>query len=170
MFIRRTSTRRSGEHYFTFRLVRSERSGSKVRQRTLLNLGRHFDVAPCDWPSLCRRIDELLAGQLLSCRLLLLVRTICAIQDAGDKGGRPEGRRRQGGAPRRAPETRGGAPKGAGDKGAPEGHHVAKITPVSRKSTPPSRRAQREVPAADGTRPGGAGGHSCPPVPAPHLR
>ena len=64
MFIRRTSTRRSGEHYFTFRLVRSVRSGSKVRQRTLLNLGRHFDVAPCDWPSLCRRIDELLAGQL----------------------------------------------------------------------------------------------------------
>ena len=64
MFIRRTSTRRSGEHYHTFRLVRSERSGSKVRQRTLLNLGRHFDVAPCDWPRLCRRIDELLAGQL----------------------------------------------------------------------------------------------------------
>ena len=64
MFIRRTSTRRSGEHYHTFRLVRSVRSGSKVRQRTLLNLGRHFDVAPCDWPSLCRRIDELLTGQL----------------------------------------------------------------------------------------------------------
>ena len=61
MFIRRTSTRRSGEHYHTFRLVRS---CSKVRQHTLLNLGRHFDVAPCDWPSLCRRIDELLAGQL----------------------------------------------------------------------------------------------------------
>ncbi len=38
MFIRRTATRRRGEHYFTFRLVRSERTGSKVRQRTLLNL------------------------------------------------------------------------------------------------------------------------------------
>ena len=63
MFIRRTRTRSNAE-YFTFRLVRSERSGSKVRQRTLLNLGRHFDVAPCDWPRLCRRIDELLAGQL----------------------------------------------------------------------------------------------------------
>ena len=40
MFIRRTQTRsaRSGEAYFTFRLVCSERIGSKVRQRTLLNL------------------------------------------------------------------------------------------------------------------------------------
>ena len=44
--------------------MRSERTGSKVRQRTLLNLGRHFDIAPSDWPVLCRRIDELLAGQL----------------------------------------------------------------------------------------------------------
>ena len=63
MFIRRTRTRRIGE-YFTFRLVRSERIGDKVRQRTLLNLGRHFDVAQNDWPMLCRRIDELLTGQL----------------------------------------------------------------------------------------------------------
>ncbi len=64
MFIRRTRTRSIGERYFTFRLVRSERTGSQVRQRTLLNLGRHFDVAPSEWPMLCRRIDELLAGQL----------------------------------------------------------------------------------------------------------
>ena len=48
MFIRRTRTRSIGES-FTFRLVRSERIGSKVRQRTLLNLGRHFDVAPSEW-------------------------------------------------------------------------------------------------------------------------
>ena len=64
MFIRRTRTRSSSEAYFTFRLVRSERNGSKVRQRTLLNLGRHFEVDPHQWPLLCRRIDELLAGQL----------------------------------------------------------------------------------------------------------
>ena len=63
MFIRRTRTRSIGES-FTFRLVRSERTGDQVRQRTLLNLGRHFDVAPSEWPMLCRRIDELLAGQL----------------------------------------------------------------------------------------------------------
>ena len=66
MFIRRTQTRsaRSGETYFTFRLVRSERIGSKVRQRTLLNLGRHFPIGQSAWPVLCRRIDEVLSGQL----------------------------------------------------------------------------------------------------------
>ena len=66
MFIRRTQTRStaSGETYFTHRLVRSERVGDKVRQRTLLNLGRHFDAAQSDWPALCRRIEEVLAGQL----------------------------------------------------------------------------------------------------------
>ena len=64
MFIRRTRTRGDGK-YFTFRLVRSERIGNKVRRRTLLNLGRRFDVAQSQWPMLCRRIDELLAGRLL---------------------------------------------------------------------------------------------------------
>ena len=66
MFIRRTQTRssRSGEAYCTFRLVRSERVGPKVRQRTLLNLGRHFPVGQSAWPVLCRRIDEVLTGQL----------------------------------------------------------------------------------------------------------
>ena len=39
-------------------------NGSKVRQRTLLNLGRHFEVAQSAWPVLCRRIDEVLTGQL----------------------------------------------------------------------------------------------------------
>ena len=66
MFIRRTQTRStaSGETYFTHRLVRSVRVGDKVRQRTLLNLGRHFDAAQSDWPALCRRIEEVLGGQL----------------------------------------------------------------------------------------------------------
>ena len=66
MFIRRTQTRTTttGEVYFTHRLVRSERVGDKVRLRTLLNLGRHFDAAQSDWPALCRRIEEVLGGQL----------------------------------------------------------------------------------------------------------
>ena len=66
MFVRRTQTRStdSGERYFTYRLVRSERIGDKVRQRTLLNLGRHFETAQAHWPALCRRIDEILTGQL----------------------------------------------------------------------------------------------------------
>ena len=41
MFIRRTGTRTGagGEVYYSHRLVRSERTGEKVRQRILLNLG-----------------------------------------------------------------------------------------------------------------------------------
>ena len=43
MFVRRTQTRSTanGEHYFTHRLVCSVGNGTRVRQRTLLNLGRH---------------------------------------------------------------------------------------------------------------------------------
>ena len=65
MFIRKTTTRNksANESYFTFRLVASERTGDQVRQITLLNLGRHFDLPQPDWPRLCARIDALLAGQ-----------------------------------------------------------------------------------------------------------
>ena len=65
MFIRRTKTRTTanGESYYSHRLVRSERVGAKVRQRTLLNLGRHFEVAQELWPQLCARLDQLLSRQ-----------------------------------------------------------------------------------------------------------
>ena len=63
MFIRRTRTRADGE-YFTFRLMRPERISDKVRQRSLPDLGRHFNFAQSQWPMLCRRIDETLADQL----------------------------------------------------------------------------------------------------------
>ena len=65
VFIRRTQTRRAkdGSVYSTCRLVRSERRGGKVRQRTLLNLGRHFEIEPESWPRLCARIEDLLDGQ-----------------------------------------------------------------------------------------------------------
>jgi hypothetical protein len=65
MYIRRTQTRSTGagESYYTYRLVRSARVGGKVKQLTLLNLGRHFDVAQTHWPVLCSRIEELLSGQ-----------------------------------------------------------------------------------------------------------
>ena len=65
MFVRRTQTRRSdsGETYHTHRLVRWERVGGKVRQRTLLNLGRHFDIERERWPLLCVRVGEALSGQ-----------------------------------------------------------------------------------------------------------
>lgn len=65
MYIRRVPTRNitTGESYFTHRLVRTERIGNRVRQVTLLNLGRHFAVAQEDWPTLCPRIEEILTGQ-----------------------------------------------------------------------------------------------------------
>ena len=65
VFIRRTQTRRAkdGSAYTTHRLVRSERRGGKVRQRTLLNLGRHFEIEPDAWPRLCARIEDLLDAQ-----------------------------------------------------------------------------------------------------------
>ena len=34
-----------------------------VRQRTLLNLGRHFDIDRERWPPLCQRVEAALAGQ-----------------------------------------------------------------------------------------------------------
>ena len=66
MFIRRTQTRStpSGQTYFTHRLVRSHRVSGKVRQQTLLNLGRHFSIPRHHWPLLCRRLDRILSGQL----------------------------------------------------------------------------------------------------------
>ncbi len=66
MFIRRTQTRSisSGQTYFTHRLVRSHRVSGKVRQQTLLNLGSHFPIPREDWPLLCRRLEDILSGQL----------------------------------------------------------------------------------------------------------
>lgn len=65
MFIRRTITnsRKTNQAYYTFRLVEGVRTGSVVKQTTLLNLGSHFDVAQADWPALAQRIDALLHGQ-----------------------------------------------------------------------------------------------------------
>ncbi|MCK5690552.1 IS1634 family transposase [Myxococcota bacterium] len=65
MYIRRTKTRTTsqGEEYFSHRLVRSERVGKKVRQKTLLNLGRHFEIEQNQWPELCTRIEQLLQDQ-----------------------------------------------------------------------------------------------------------
>ena len=65
MFVRKTQIRNksNAESYLTYRVVASERTGKQVRQLTLLNLGRHFDLPQPDWPRLCARIDALLSGQ-----------------------------------------------------------------------------------------------------------
>jgi hypothetical protein len=66
MYIRRTHTNNSstGERYYTYRLVASQRVAGKPRQLTLLNLGRHFAVDQDLWASLCVRIEQLLSHQV----------------------------------------------------------------------------------------------------------
>ena len=65
MFIRRTRTRTTGDGkaYFSYRLVRSRRDGTRVRQQTLLNLGSDFAVDRRYWRMLCERISQLLSRQ-----------------------------------------------------------------------------------------------------------
>ena len=65
MFIRQTRTHNkiTGEGYFTFRLVRGERLGGKVRPITVLNLGRHFSVKQEDRPFPCLCLEKLLYPQ-----------------------------------------------------------------------------------------------------------
>jgi hypothetical protein len=65
MYIRRTTvkSRKNGEPYYTYRLVESVRTEAGVRQRTLLNLGRHFDVPRGQWGPLALRIEHLLGVQ-----------------------------------------------------------------------------------------------------------
>ena len=63
MYVRRTKSRQTdGASYHTHRLVQSERDGARVRQRTLLNLGRHFDIEREQWPLLCQRVEQALGG------------------------------------------------------------------------------------------------------------
>ena len=62
MYIRRTSikNKKANDPYFTYRLVESHRVDGKVKQRTLLNLGRYFDVSHEHWALLTSRIEQLL--------------------------------------------------------------------------------------------------------------
>lgn len=65
MFIRRTTikSRNNAEPYYTHRLVESERVNGRMKQRIVLNLGRHFDVPKANWRFLSSRIEQLLGGQ-----------------------------------------------------------------------------------------------------------
>jgi transposase len=66
MYIRRTTikSRKDGGQYYTYRLVRSERVGKKVHQRTLLNLGTNFSLPRKQWPELVSRIQNVIDGQI----------------------------------------------------------------------------------------------------------
>ena len=66
MFIRRTQikSRQHGEPYVTYRLVESERVQGRMKQRIVLNLGRHFEIPKSQWRALATRIEQLLEGQV----------------------------------------------------------------------------------------------------------
>ena len=70
MYIRRTTTTgsKAKKTYYTYRLVETERVNGKVKQHTVLNLGRHFNVDKDNWKPLVSRISQLLGlqGNLLS--------------------------------------------------------------------------------------------------------
>lgn len=68
MFVRRTQTRSrlGAEPYTTHRLVRTERIGGRVKQITLLNLGRHFALDSRLWPAFCVRVSELITQQTIA--------------------------------------------------------------------------------------------------------
>ena len=64
MYIRAAKTHsKNGEARHSYRLVRSERIGGKVRQSTLLNLGVHFETPRAQWGALVLHIENLLQGQ-----------------------------------------------------------------------------------------------------------
>jgi transposase len=62
MYIRRTKTKTldQGGGYYTYRIVESIRFGDKVKQRTLLNLGKDFPIPKEHWPLLTKRIEQLM--------------------------------------------------------------------------------------------------------------
>ena len=65
MYIRATKTHSSdGRPAYSYRLVRSERMGDRVRQKTLLNLGTTWSVPKELWRDVAVRVEELLSGQL----------------------------------------------------------------------------------------------------------
>ena len=63
MYIRETLTRRiANKTYRSVRLVESRRVGSKVQQKTLLNLGASFPIPKPQWAELVEIIEAKLAG------------------------------------------------------------------------------------------------------------
>ena len=64
MFIRATKTHSvRGQPGRSFRLVQTQRRGSAVHQKTLLNLGTDYPVPRADWPAVTRLAKDLLAAQ-----------------------------------------------------------------------------------------------------------
>jgi len=101
MYIRRTTikSRRGGEPYYTYRLVESVRTEDGVKQRTLLNLGRFFDVPREQWAALAQRIEQLISGQRDLVAVALDAETEAAAQRYGAQVIRARARFEEGAAP-----------------------------------------------------------------------
>lgn len=65
MYIRKTKTKViNNVSYYTYRMVESVRSGNKVKQRTLLNLGAQYKtIAESDYDLLSERVENIVTGQ-----------------------------------------------------------------------------------------------------------
>jgi len=53
------SKRDSTQNYYTYRLMESTRVGTKVKKKTILNLGSDFSIEQSLWATLTTRIDEI---------------------------------------------------------------------------------------------------------------
>ena len=64
MFLRATKTHsKAGQPAYSVRLVQSRRSGSSVRQKTLLNLGTGYPVPKKLWPQVAATASDIFHGQ-----------------------------------------------------------------------------------------------------------
>jgi len=66
MYFRTTQIKKktkSGDHYYTYRIVESQRIGKKLTQHTPLNLEVDLFFPEEQWPILTKRIKERVYGQ-----------------------------------------------------------------------------------------------------------
>ena len=66
MFFRRTKAANGpdGKSCYTYRLVENQRVATKIRQKTVLNLGANRDVPQSDWRAVAQRVEALQQGQI----------------------------------------------------------------------------------------------------------
>ena len=66
MFFRRTKAANGpdGKSYYTYRLVENQRVGTKIRQKTVLNLGANWDVPQSDWKAVAQRVEAVQQRQI----------------------------------------------------------------------------------------------------------
>ena len=66
MFFRRTKAANGpdGKSYYIYRLVENQRVGTKIRQKTVLNLGANWDVPQSDWKVVAQRVEAIQQRQI----------------------------------------------------------------------------------------------------------